>query len=69
MQLDQLGFRVIATCRTKAGEDSVRAFCSNRIKTYCMDVTDLDQVREVYESIKKEIPVDEGDSRKYKFKK
>lgn len=68
VQLDQLGFRVIATCRTKAGEDSVRAVCSNRIKTYCMDVTDVNQVREVYESIKKEIPADEGNSRKYKLK-
>lgn len=60
VQLDQLGFRVIATCRTKAGEDSVKAVCSNRIKTYCMDVTDVNQVREVFESIKNEIPADEG---------
>ena len=60
VQLDQLGIRVIATCRTKAGEESVRAVCSNRVKTYCMDVTDADQVREVFESVKKDIPADEG---------
>lgn len=60
VQLDQLGFRVFATCRTKAGEDSVRAVCSNRVKTYCMDVTDVSQVQEVYQSVKKEIPADEG---------
>ncbi|XP_078358702.1 dehydrogenase/reductase SDR family member 9-like [Oculina patagonica] len=60
VELDQLGFRVIATCRTKTGEDSVRAVCSDRVKTYCMDVTDANQVQEVYESIKKEIPADEG---------
>lgn len=60
MQLDQLGFRVFATCRTKAGEDSVKAVCSNRVKTYCMDVTDVSQVHEVYQRIKKEIPADEG---------
>ena len=65
IHLDQLGFRVIATCRTKAGEDSVRAVCSNRVKTFCMDVTDINQVQEVYENIKKEIPADEGNSRKY----
>lgn len=62
VQLDQLGFRVIATCRTKAGEESIRAVCSNRLKTYCMDVTDADQVREVFESVKKETPADEGKS-------
>ena len=62
VQLDQLGVRVIATCRTKAGEESVRAACSNRVKTYCMDVTDADQVREVFESVKKVIPADEGNS-------
>ena len=60
VELDQLGVRVIATCRTRAGEESVRAVCSNRVKTYCMDVTDADQVREVFESVKKEIPADEG---------
>ena len=60
VQLDQLGFRVIATCRTKAGEESVRTVCSNRVKTYCMDVTDASQVRKVFESVKKEIPANEG---------
>lgn len=63
VQLDKLGVRVIATCRTKAGEESVRAACSNRVKTYCMDVTDVNQVREVFESVKEEIPADEGNSK------
>ena len=62
LRLDQLGFRVIATCRTKAGEESVRAICSDRVKTYCMDVTNVRQVHEVFESIKNEIPVNKGNS-------
>ena len=65
MRLDQLGFRVIATCRTKSGEESVRAVCSNRVKTYCMDITDVKQVQEVYESIKNEIPADKGKFRRF----
>ena len=60
VSLDQLGFCVFATCRTKEGVDSVREACSDRVKTYVMDVTDLGQVQEVFEMIKKEIPHDKG---------
>lgn len=63
-RLDQLGFRVFATCRTKQGEDSVREVCSDRVKTYIMDVTDSKQVQDVFERIKKEIPDKEGNSKK-----
>lgn len=56
IRLDQMGFRVFATCRTKAGEDAVKEVCSDRVKTYAMDVTDSKQVRHVFEMIKKEIP-------------
>lgn len=42
------------------GEEFVRVVCSNRVMIYCMDVIDVDQVREVFESVKKEILVDEG---------
>lgn len=59
-RLDQLGFRIFATCRTKQGEDSVREACSDRVKTYIMDVTDSKQVQDVFERIKKEIPDEEG---------
>ena len=63
MRLDQLGFRVFATCRTKEGQDSLRGVCSDRVKAYVMDVTDRGQVQEVFEMIKREIPDDKGNCR------
>lgn len=66
LRLDQLGFRVFATCRTKAGEDSVRDVCSDRVKTFSMDVTDSTQVQEVFERVKEEIPADQGNSVNHK---
>ena len=52
--LDQLGFRVIATCRTKSGEARVRQVCSEKVKTCVMDVTDSQNVQDVFEEIKLE---------------
>lgn len=63
MRLDQLGFRVFATCRTKEGEDSLREVCSDNVKTFVMDVTDRRQVQEVFEKIKREISDDKGNCR------
>lgn len=63
MRLDQLGFRVFATCRTKEGEDSLREVCSDNVKTFVMDVTDRGQVQEVFEKIKREISDDKGNNR------
>ncbi|KAK2572206.1 Short-chain dehydrogenase/reductase family 9C member 7 [Acropora cervicornis] len=45
-RLDHLGFRVLATCRTQEGVESVRQVCSEKIKTYVMDVTDKINVQE-----------------------
>ena len=55
-------YRVLATCRTQEGVESVTQVCSEEIKTYVMDVTDTKNVREVFEKIKKEILGEEGGS-------
>ncbi|XP_048585305.1 short-chain dehydrogenase/reductase family 9C member 7 isoform X2 [Nematostella vectensis] len=49
--LDKLGFHVLATCRTRKGEDSLRLDCSERMRTYVMDVSDTVSVRSVYQQI------------------
>ncbi|XP_029191633.2 short-chain dehydrogenase/reductase family 9C member 7-like [Acropora millepora] len=59
-RLDHLGFRVLATCRTQEGVESVTQVCSEKIKTYVMDVTDTKNVQEVFEKIKNEILGEEG---------
>ena len=61
-RLDHLGFRVLATCRTQEGVESVRQACSEKIKSYVLDVTDTKNVQEVFEKIKKEISGEEGRS-------
>lgn len=59
-RLDKLGFRVFATCRTKAGEENVRKRCSDRVKTFTMDVTCSEDLVRTYHEIKKEIPPHQG---------
>ena len=61
-RLDHLGVRVLATCRTQEGVESVTQVCSEKIKTYVMDVTDTKNVQEVFEKIKNEILGEEGGS-------
>lgn len=54
-RLDKLGFRVFATCRTEAGEDNVRQRCSNRVKTFKMDVTSDEDLERTFNEVKKEL--------------
>ena len=46
---------MIATCLTKEGEQSLRSVTSERLKTFQMDVTSSEQIRDVYREVKKEI--------------
>ena len=65
-RLDRLGFRVFATCRTKSGEQNVLERCSDRVKTYCMDVTSSEDLKKTYNELKTETMASRG--RKSHFK-
>lgn len=55
IRLDKMGACVIATLLTKEGEQSLRSVTSERLKTFQMDVTSSEQIRDVYREVKKEI--------------
>lgn len=52
---DKKGFRVIAACQTEKGADSLRAAASKQLQTVLLNVTDVNNVRSVAESVKKEV--------------
>jgi len=47
-----MGVRVLATCLTKEGEQSLKSVASNKLKTFQMDVTDSQQIKSVFEKVK-----------------
>ncbi|XP_022792936.1 short-chain dehydrogenase/reductase family 9C member 7-like [Stylophora pistillata] len=55
IRLDKMGACVIATCLTKEGEQSLRSVASDRLKTFQMDVTNSERIKDVYSEVKKEI--------------
>ena len=44
IRLDKMGARVLATCLTKEGEQSLRSVTSDKLKTFQMDVTNSQQI-------------------------
>ena len=60
IRLDKMGVRVLATCLTKEGEQSLRSVTSEKLKTFQMDVTNSQQIKDVYEEVKRLIPPDTG---------
>ena len=58
IRLDKMGVCVLATCLTKQGEQSLKSVTSNKLKTFQMDVTNSQQIREVYEEVERRIPSD-----------
>ena len=55
IRLDEMGVRVLATCLTSDGEKSLKSATSDRLKTFQMDVTNSQQIKEVFEEVKKEV--------------
>ena len=55
ISLDKMGACVLATCLTKEGEQSLKSVTSDKLKTFQMDVTDSQQIKDVYNEVKKEI--------------
>lgn len=60
IRLDKMGVRVLATCLTEEGEQSLRSATSDKLKTFRMDVTNSQQIKDVYEEVKRQIPRDSG---------
>jgi len=62
IKLDKMGVCVMATCLTKEGEQSLKSVTSDKLKTFQMDVTNSQQINDVYQEVKKSIPCDQGKS-------
>ena len=52
IRLDEMGVCVFATCLTKEGEQSLRSVTSDRLKTFQVDVTNSQQIEEVFCKVK-----------------
>ena len=55
LKLDKMGACVLATCLTKEGEHSLKSEASDELKTFQLDVTNSEQLKDVYEEIKKAV--------------
>ncbi|PFX31090.1 retinol dehydrogenase 2-like [Stylophora pistillata] len=60
VRLDKLGACVLATCLTNEGEQSLKSVGSDRLKTFQMDVTSSQQIKEVYKEVERQIPSNTG---------
>ena len=52
IRLDKMGVCVLATCLTKEGEQSLRSVTSRRLKIFQLDVSDSQQIQEVFCKVK-----------------
>lgn len=52
IRLDKMGVNVLATCLTKEGEESLKSVTSEKLKTFLMDVTNSQQIGEVFDKVK-----------------
>ena len=60
IRLDKMGACVLATCLTKEGEQGLKSVTSDRLKTFQMDVTNSQQIKEIYEELERRIPSGPG---------
>ena len=60
VRLDKMGVCVLATCLTKEGEQSLKSVASNRLKTFQLDVTNSQQIKDLYEQVKGLLPSGHG---------
>ena len=51
--LDKTGVCVLATCLTKEGEQSLKSVTSDKLKTFKLDVTNSEQIKEVLDKVNK----------------
>lgn len=55
-----MGVKVLATCLTKQGEQDLKSMTSDKLKTFQVDVTDSQQIKEVFEQVKNVLPSGQG---------
>ena len=60
IKLDEMGVYVMATCLTKEGEQSLKSVTSDKLKTFRVDVTNSQQINDVYREVKGQIACDAG---------
>ena len=65
IRLDKMGVCVLATCLTKEGEQSLKSVTSDRLKTFQMDVTNSQQIKDVYAKVKEILPSGQGEFKKH----
>lgn len=58
--LDKMGVCVLATCLTKGGEQSLKSVTSDKLKTFQLDVTNSEQIKEVYYNVNELVKRDGG---------
>jgi len=58
--LDKMGVNVLATCLTKEGEECLKSVTSEKMKTFLMDVTNSQQIGEVFDKVKEVIEDNSG---------
>ena len=60
IRLDKMGVHVLAACLTKQGAQDLKSIASDKLKTFQMDVTDSQQIKDVFEQVKNLLPSGQG---------
>lgn len=60
IRLDKMGICVLATCLTKEGEQNLRSAASDKLKTFHLDVTNSQQIKDLYEEVQGLLPSGQG---------
>ena len=60
IRLDQMGFRVFATCLTENAAEKLNCSCSKRLVAFKMDVTKKGDIEKAYSTVKNYLPEGRG---------
>ena len=64
IRLDKMGVHVLAACLTKQGAQDLKSTTSDKLKTFQMDVTDSQQIKDVFKQVKNLLPSEQGKEKK-----
>ena len=62
IRLDEMGFRVFATCLMEKGAKSLKSSCSQRLVAFQMDVTKSSDIKHAYATVESHLPHGRGKS-------
>ena len=65
IRLDKMGVHVLAACLTKQGAEDLKSTTSDKLKTFQMDVTDSQQIKDVFKQVKNLLPSEQGKEKHY----